>query len=283
MIAVTPIMTEDGPVVSAAWLHAHLSHPRLRIVDCRHRFDDAGYGENAYRTSHIPGAAYFGLKSHLVGITGDGRSPLPQPEDFARRVGAAGIANDDTVVCYDDGPAGVAARAWWLFRLIGHEKVFVLRDGFKSWIYDTEAGERASIAMVPFHVRRALVSFVDATQVLAVSTAEDATIIDARPPARFRGDAPPLDPIEGHIPGAINIPADALAGSDRFRACVADARRIIAYCGSGILACNVVLAATALGRKDVALYAGSWSDWAARRLPARSGAETGPSLILTES
>ncbi|MGE3876276.1 MAG: sulfurtransferase, partial [Parvibaculaceae bacterium] len=172
----------DGPFVDIGWLSEHLGHPRLRVVDCRHRFDDATYGESAYRSARVPGAVHFGLKSHLVGSTGDGRSPLPSPEDFARRAAAAGIADDDVVVCYDDGSAGVAARAWWLFRYAGHQAVFVLRDGFRSWSRATEAGEAARTAPASFAVRPPLISCIDAEQTLAAAQKQDATIIDARPP-----------------------------------------------------------------------------------------------------
>ena len=264
-----------GPLVSASWLHQQLSRPDIRIIDCRHCFDDPSYGERSYLSAHIPGAVYFGLKSHLVGTEGDGRSPLPSGTEFAERAGRAGIGADDVVVCYDDGLGGVAARAWWLFRHFGHEKVLVLRDGFSSWTYPTRSGPPAKTVQAEFPLRAPLASIVRSADMLAVLGAKDTAIIDARAPARFRGEAPALDAIEGHIPGALNIPADTLAENPLLRRCTADAARMIAYCGSGIIACNIALACSALGRDDVQLYAGSWSDWAARRLPAQSGEATG--------
>lgn len=265
----------EGPLVDAAWLATQLSMPSLRLIDCRHRFDDVAYGERAWRSGHIPGAIHFRLQPHLTGTEGDGRSPLPSAVEFAAVASEAGIGGDDVVVCYDDGLGGVAARAWWLFRYFGHEKVFVLRDGFASWAGAVETGETAQPAPRSFPIRPSFVSRVRASEVQAGPAI---AIIDARGAPRFRGEAPPLDPVEGHIPGAINIPAtDALLDNERLRRAVASAERIIAYCGSGIVACNIVLACAALGRRDVELYAGSWSDWAQRRLPARSGEEIEPS------
>lgn len=261
----------NGPLVSASWLQQRLFGPGLRIIDCRHRFDDPSYGERSYVSAHIPGAVHFGLQTHLIGTAGEGRSPLPSGAEFARTAGRVGIGGDDVVVCYDDGLGGVAARAWWLFRHFGHAKVYVLRDGFSSWIYPGESGPPAKAVPAEFPLRASLVSTVASVDVLACLSAKDAAIIDARAPARFRGEAAPLDAIEGHIPGALNIPADRLAENPLLRRCAADAGRLIAYCGSGIIACNIVLACAALGRDDAELYAGSWSDWAARRLPAQSG------------
>lgn len=264
----------EGPLVNASWLAAHLSTPGLRLIDCRHRFDDPSYGERAFRSGHIPGAIHFRLQPHLTGTEGDGRSPLPSEAEFAAVAGEASIGGDDIVLCYDDGLGGIAARAWWLFRYFGHDKVFVLRDGFASWTGAVETGETARPAPRSFPIRPSLMSRIRAPEVLAgPSTA----IIDARGAPRFRGEAPPLDPVEGHIPGAINIPVTGtLLENERLQRVIASADRIIAYCGSGIVACNIVLACAELGRSDVELYAGSWSDWAQRRLPAQAGEEIEP-------
>src|SRR5437868_424945 len=99
----------EGPLVNASWLAAHLSTPGLRIIDCRHRFDDPSYGERAFRSGHIPGAIHFRLQSHLTGTKGDGRSPLPSEAEFAAVAGDAGIGGDDIVLGYDDGLGGIAA------------------------------------------------------------------------------------------------------------------------------------------------------------------------------
>lgn len=260
-----------GPLVDAAWL---ATHSGLRLIDCRHRFDDPSYGERAFRSGHIPGAIHFRLQPHLTGTEGDGRSPLPSAVEFAAVASAAGIGGDDIVVCYDDGLGGIAARAWWLFRYFGHDKVFVLRDGFASWTGAVETGEPAKPVPRSFPIRPSLVSHVRA---LEVQAGPAIAIIDARGAPRFRGEAPPLDPVEGHVPGAINIPATAaLLDNERLRRVIASADRVIAYCGSGIVACNIVLACAALGRGDVALYAGSWSDWAQRSLPVQAGEEIEP-------
>lgn len=263
-----------SPLVDASWLAAQLSTPGLRLIDCRHRFDDPSYGERVYRSGHIPGAIHFSLQPHLTGTEGDGRSPLPSEAEFTAVASEAGIGGDDIIVCYDDGLGGIAARAWWLFRYFGHDKVFVLRDGFASWTGAVETGEPPSSAPRSFPIRPSLVSHIRASDVLS---GPSIAIIDARGTPRFRGEAPPLDPVEGHVPGAINIPATAaLLENERLQRVAATADRIIAYCGSGIVACNIVLACAELGRNDVELYAGSWSDWAQRRLPAQAGEEIEP-------
>lgn len=271
------IKPPTGSLVTSSWLARHVSEPGLRLIDCRHRFDDPSYGERAYRTGHLPGAIHFGLQSHLVGMEGDGRSPLPAAADFAMAASRAGIGDDDLIVCYDDGFGGVAARAWWLFRHFGHDKVFVLREGFPGWAGPVETGKPASRAPASFTIRPARASLARASDVQAALSSDGTVVVDARGAPRFRGEAPPLDPLEGHIPGAINIPVTSgLVENARLRAVTAKAGRIIAYCGSGIVACNIVLAGAELGRDDIQLYAGSWSDWAVRRLPVRSGDETEP-------
>lgn len=271
------IAPPDGPLVDASWLARHVSEPGLRIIDCRHRFDDPSYGAGAYRSGHVPGAVHFGLQPHLTGTAGDGRSPLPSAADFVATASLAGIGGDDIVLCYDDGLGGVAARAWWLFRHFGHDKVFVLRDGFASWTSPVETGEGERPVPASFPARPARVPLVAASDIVAALSAGGTTIIDARGAPRFRGEAPPLDPVEGHIPGAINIPANGeLAGNARLRRLASEAHPLIAYCGSGVVACNIVLVCAEFGRDDVQLYSGSWSDWAARRLPAQTGEETNP-------
>ena len=200
------VKSPAGSLVSSSWLAAHLSEPDLRIIDCRHRFDDASYGERAYRAARLPGAVHFGLQSHLVGSEGDGRSPLPAAGDFAMAASRAGIGDDDLIVCYDDGFGGVAARAWWLFRYFGHDRVFVLREGFPGWSGPVETGEPAIPPPASFTIRPGRASLVRASDVQAALSSGRTAVIDARGAPRFRGEAPPLGPVEGHIPGAINIP-----------------------------------------------------------------------------
>jgi thiosulfate/3-mercaptopyruvate sulfurtransferase len=218
----------------------------------------------AYREGHIPGAIKFDLKSHLVGKFGAGRSPLPSSGEFATTAGEAGIDSDSIVVCYDDGVGGIAARAWWLLRHFGHARSYVLEGGFKAWPGPVETSAARPVSRTDFSVRTSLLGAVDADSVRTAIGNPRTAIIDARSADRFNGSAPPLDPVEGHIPGAVNLPANRSFENNSLREICNGTDTVIAYCGSGIVACNTILALVELGRDDALLYPGSWSDWAAQ-------------------
>ncbi|HWH45829.1 MAG TPA: sulfurtransferase [Thermoleophilaceae bacterium] len=268
-----------GPLVDAAWLRAEISAPDLAVVDCRWRIGEPGAGEALWAAGHIPGAGFLDVDGDLSAPPGPGgRHPLPDPDEFARAATRAGIAAGSRVVAYDDPSIGGAARLWWILRHLGHDSVAVLDGGIDAWLAKGGMLERCdgpAPGSPPFSPGPAL---DDAVEAGGVPPAHGA-LVDARSPERFRGDAEPLDPVAGHIPGAVNVPYTDLAPGGRYRspaeirARLAEAGAdggLTAYCGSGISACVVLLAAEHAGVSG-RLYPGSWSDWSARGLPAETG------------
>jgi thiosulfate/3-mercaptopyruvate sulfurtransferase len=264
-------MSFPTPLVGVPWLLANLSNPNLRIVDCRYSLTDPLTGRMGYREGHLPGAIFFDLETDLSAPvlpdrTG-GRHPLPTPAAFAATLGEAGIDNASWVVAYDE--IGMTApRLWWLMRWLGHEKVAVLDGGIKAWVAAGGALETLAIEYAP-------VVFIPNPKPEMVLTAEEvlkrpagSTLIDSRAPERYRGEVEPIDPVAGHIPGAINRNwADGVEGG-HFKSTEAQQQRfaglgdeLILYCGSGVSAAANALALELAGHKGAKLYAGSWSDW----------------------
>lgn len=254
-----------------------LNAPSLAIVDCRFDLTDTSAGEGAYAAAHIPGAVYAHLDRDLSGeMTGsNGRHPLPRVSAAARTFGRFGIDATAQVVAYDRDSGGFASRLWWMLRWLGHDRAAVLNGGIAKWIAEgrptlTGGETRAPRLFVP-HVRPELV--VTAVDVIAHMDAGDWRLVDARAPERFRGEVEPIDRAAGHIPGAANLPfvenlkqgvfrssADLAA---RFRDAVGPVTpdHIVCYCGSGVTACQNVLALEHAGLHGAKLYAGSWSEW----------------------
>lgn len=265
-----------GPLVTGEWLAAHLAE--VRLVDVRWYLDGRS-GRAAYRAGHLPGAVWLDVDSELSGWASPaaGRHPLPRPEQFAAVLGRVGIAAGTPVVAYDDAGGSVAARLWWMLRAIG-EPVAVLDGGLAAWPGDpvTDLPDVDPVGRTPqgWPADR----FVMADDV----TATDAAVYDARTAERYAHGDPSIDARPGHIPGALSVPWAANLGTDgRLRPAVqlrdmyaaAEARGGIAYCGSGVTACLDLLAMELAGIQKLALYAGSWSQWASD--PSRP-AETGP-------
>ena len=227
-----------------------------------------------YLAGHIPGAVFVELESALAGAPGDGgRHPLPAVDEFGAAMRTAGVSAERPVVVYDAGNSIAAARAWWLLRYFGHPRVLVLDGGFSAWEAAGRAIERDAVAVEPgdFVPRPGGMPVLDATG--AGRLAQIGVLIDARAPERFRGEAEPIDPVAGHIPGAVNLPGPSLldasgrfldVGGLRERFAAAGVRSegdaVGAYCGSGITAAHTVLALEAAGLAG-ALYPGSWSEW----------------------
>ncbi|MDO8186894.1 sulfurtransferase [Conexibacter sp. JD483] len=275
--------------MSQDWLAARLEEPRLRVVDCRFTLGDPLAGRAAYAAGHIPGAVFLDLDADLSDPPGapapgtpergpvGGRHPLPALDRFAAAVRRAGIGAGTTVVAYDDAMSGGAARLWWLLRHCGFRDVAVLDGGLAAWEGPLGAGGEPPPSPGDFAPSAAdladdLVTADELAHDLQQPPGERRyLVLDARAPERFRGEAEPLDPVAGHIPGARNLlaaqafppPADLPADTT-----------LVASCGSGVTATALVLALTAAGREDVKLYAGSWSDWVARGLPIASGEAT---------
>ena len=274
----------NSPLITAAELAAHLEDPSWVVVDCRFTLTDPKAGPAAYARSHIPGARYADLDEDLARHPGpkDGRHPLPLAADFAARLGAWGIANDSTVVAYDDASGAIAARLWWLLGWLGHDRRLVLDGGFAAW---TAAGlpvesRQPSFRAAPF-VPRGIAddSVVEAAELPALQ-GNGGLLVDARAAPRYRGEQEPIDPVAGHVPGAVNRPGSLNVEADgRFRAPATLRReltellgdrpvdKLIAMCGSGVTACQLLLALAVAGLAGGKLYAGSWSEWI--RDPAR--------------
>lgn len=239
-------------------------------------------GQPAYLAGHLPGAVYVDLDRELASPPGPGgRHPLPGPGDFGAAMRRAGVDGGRPVVTYDGGRGWAAARAWWLLRWAGHERVRVLDGGLAAW-----AGELTTEVPAPppgdFVSRPGALPVLDAAG--AARLARSGLLLDARAPERYRGETEPVDPVGGHIPGAVSAPTAENTGADglllpaaalaaRFAALGADtAGGTGVYCGSGVSAAHQILALTVAGF-DAALYPGSWSAWTAD--PGRPVA-TGP-------
>ncbi len=269
-----------GMLRSVAEVREHLEDDRWRLVDCRFSLEDPGLGEREYLRGHLPGAVYAHLDWHLSGraIPGrTGRHPLPDPERLAITLGLWGIDESTQVVAYNGaGGAMAAARLWWLLRWLGHQAVALLDGGWPAWV---EAGlpvEHGPVIQEPrtFAARRNDDLFVDAAFVAAVHHHPDYRLIDVRSRERFRGENETIDPVAGHIPGAISLPyLESLTPAGYFRqpaelrthfgAVLGDTppERTIVYCGSGVTAAHTVLAMAYAGLGMPRLYAGSWSEW----------------------
>ena len=198
-------------------------------------------------------------------MQGRGRHPLPDADAFAAAASRAGIGDGVFVVAYDHGAAGGAARLWWLLRHFGHEDVAVLRGGLESWLGPVRGGEEA-IEPAEFVPRPRTGDTIEAEELQARLGEQGLTIVDARSPERYRGEAEPIDPVAGRIPGAVNWPYGTELPPG-----IAEADEIVVYCGSGVTACVDLLALAQAGRPDAKLYPGSWSEWCGRGLPAELG------------
>jgi len=261
-------------LVSTGELAANLA--KWRVFDCRHDLAKPDLGERQYREGHIQGALFAHLERDLSGKkTGrNGRHPLPDPQDFEKWLEKTGLTPKDQVVCYDAGPGSMAARLWWMLRWIGHDNVAVLDGGLAKW---TREGRPLTVDVpiftplnYPLRVRRDL-----ALDVRAVEQSKS-VLLDARAPARYRGEQEPIDPVAGRIPGARNrFNMDNVSAQGTFKPAeelkkdfesVLQGRspsEVVHYCGSGVAACHNLLAMEVAGLKGGKLYAGSWSEWSA--------------------
>ncbi|MBX3705429.1 MAG: sulfurtransferase [Pseudomonadales bacterium] len=245
----------------------------VRILDCRARLDDHAFGARAYAEGHLPGAVYANVDTDFAAPPGaGGRHPLPDDARLAARLREWGIDDTDQIVTYDDAGGPFAARAWWCIRRLGHRAVAVLDGGFKAWQGELTATSPPT-APGNFSIRPPLTREIDATTLLA--RLDSADLVDARARPRFEGREEPIDPVAGHIPGAVCLPfQENLTPDGRFRAPVQLAERFaghgpetICYCGSGVTAAHNILAMRIAGLPEPILYPGSWSDWI--RDPAR--------------
>jgi thiosulfate/3-mercaptopyruvate sulfurtransferase len=264
-------------VISPAELAGLLDEPELRIIDCRASLQELGAGRAQYQAGHLPRATFADLVEDLSGpiVPGvTGRHPLPPIDVFVEKLGAWGVGPQQQVVVYDDAGGAFAARLWWMLRWLGHDAVAVLDGGYSAWV--AEGGpvtDRAhSPAPAPFaaQIRPGLLA---TARELATPESAPRKLFDARAPERFRGDVEPIDPVAGHIPGAVNLPFAENLRAGRFLAPAELRERLaraldgtapedaVVYCGSGVTACHDVLAFARAGLPLPRLYAGSWSEW----------------------
>ncbi len=247
------------------------AHPPT-LIDVRWRLGGPP-GREGYVAGHIPGASFLDLDRELCGPPGaGGRHPLPDPAVLEKALRVAGVRTGHQVVAYDGGDGQAAARLWWTLRWAGHEKVAVLDGGFAAWVgagRPVEPGTATS-RRGDIEVRPGGMPELDADG--AAAMARDGVLLDARVAPRYRGEMEPVDPVAGHIPGAVNLPAARLideAGrlrpADDLREAFAEAGArpgaVGVYCGSGVTAAQTVLALHLAGYDHPALYVGSWSEW----------------------
>ena len=265
-------------LVDAEELARNLDSPEWVVCDCRHDLADYDAGRRAYDESHIPGARFLHLDEDLSGPkTGtNGRHPLPHPLTFALRAGALGIDNTKQVVTYDASGGSYAARLWWMLRWIGHARVAVLDGGWQAWTGGGHplTAEKPLVQATTYTLRPRPDFAVDAAAVAAQLKDPETAVLDARSEDRFRGENETLDPVAGHIPGALNrFFKSNLDASGRFKSAETlrqefsavlghrDPRAIVHQCGSGVTACHNLLAMEHAGLTGSKLYPGSWSEW----------------------
>ncbi len=266
-------------VISAEALAPYLDDPNWAIVDCRFALEDPERGQHEYEQGHIPGAVYAHLERDLSGpiVPGKtGRHPLPSVEHLVERFSRWGIDATVQVVAYDDSGGTMAARLWWLLRWLGHEAVAVLDGGWSRWRAQGRPFRQG-------HEERPPRRFVSRLRPELVASAEDVLaalrdprvrLVDSRTRERYCGEQEPIDPVAGHIPGAICAPyLENLDARGHFRSTAelrarfeqilgdVPAARAIFYCGSGVTAAHNLLALAHAGLGDARLYAGSWSEW----------------------
>ncbi len=277
----TLISTED--------LAAHLDGT-WAIVDCRFDLQNDAWGPDEYRRSHIPGAGYASLSRALAAPAGTsgGRHPLPDRRVLDATFSRLGISSGRQVVAYDQETGMFASRLWWLLRYMGHDAVAVLDGGWTKWVREgrpTRSGDE-TIAKGTFAGQPRDEMRVTLEDVAAKVAGGFALLIDARSPERFEGRTEPIDRVPGHIPGAVNhyykqnmtsegemLPAGTLR--ERFSRVLGDrpADQTVMYCGSGVSACQNLLALEHAGITGVRLFVGSWSEWSSDpKRPVQTGA-----------
>ena len=267
-------------LVTAEELNAQLANPSWCIVDCRFDLLRPEAGAAAYVAGHIPGARYAHLDRDLSApvTASSGRHPLPAVPDFRRVLARLGVGPATRVVAYDDAGGAVAARLWWLLRWLGHGEVSLLDGGLRAWReagFPLETGQTVPVQGPGVAASPGQMPVVDTAEVAAALASDPAfVLVDVRTGERFRGESEPIDPVAGHVPGAVSLP---LGRSLDARGCFQppavlrrnledavgplDGHRLVFMCGSGVTACHGIFAAELAGLEPAALYAGSWSEW----------------------
>ena len=267
-------VTELAGLLASAATDVVAAERRPTVLDVRWRLGGPA-GRELYAAGHIPGAVFVDLDRDLAAPPGaGGRHPLPAAADFEEAMRLAGVSDGRPVVVYDDADSTAAARAWWLLRYFGHRSVRVLDGGFRAWTaagHPAETGDHGGHGgHGDFGARPGHLGLLDASA--AAALARGGVLLDARAGERYRGESEHVDPVAGHIPGAVSAPTTENVNPDgtfrstaelarRFAALgAADGRPVAAYCGSGVTAAHEVLALTLAGI-PAGLYVGSWSNW----------------------
>ena len=259
-----------------------LHSPPPVVFDCRFSLSDPAAGRALYREGHVPGAHYLDLNRDLAGPAADrgGRHPLPEADSFVALLTSCGVGADTEVVAYDDSRCAFAARLWWMMRSLGYRPPRLLNGGYQAFL---AAGGVPDTA-VPRPGRGEQVtgfSFSGACDIAGLRELQGAAalLIDSREERRYLGLEEPIDPVAGHIPGALNRPWQGVTSPDGRLRDIAEQRahwgdaldsdQLVVYCGSGVTACVNLFSLALLGRDDATLYAGSWSDWCSYLTEAR--------------
>ncbi len=281
-------------LISVAELQALQNTPRrCMIFDCSFDLSQPGAGAALYAQVHLPGAVYADLNSALSAQHGQddaasgGRHPLPSRQRFAAWLSSVGFTNDMQAVVYDRNGANYCGRLWWMLKWAGHDAVAVLDGGLQAWQADggpVASGQEAAHSPSSFELSEPTARLVDTAAVVQRLGRPEQTLIDARATPRFKGEVEPLDPVAGHIPGALNRPFAQNLGPDgkfkpaeqlraEFTALLGqrDPATVVHHCGSGVSALPNLLAMAIAGLGSTALYAGSWSEWCSD--PARPVAQ----------
>jgi thiosulfate/3-mercaptopyruvate sulfurtransferase len=266
-------------LVSTEWLANELGASDLRVVDATYfALDPSRDTQAEYEAGHIPGAVYLDL-ANLKDETSELPGMLPSAEKFASRMQTLGLGDGSRIVLYDNSPHRTAARAWYMFRMFGVNTVAILDGGLPKWVAEGRPLESGKVALRHRHFTvwrdRSMVRDLEQMKANLASRAEE--VVDARSAARFTGEeADPRGLASGHIPGSKNLPYNELMNADgtfkskaelraAFDAAGVDmSKPLVTTCGSGVTAAVVSFAAALLGREDLALYDGSWSEWGLR-------------------
>jgi thiosulfate/3-mercaptopyruvate sulfurtransferase len=265
-------------IISCKELHENLHRKDWVIVDCRFDLTAPEWGYEEYLQLHIPGAVYANLDTDLSGkktpLTG--RHPLPEPVDFCKSMSRLGIGEDTRVIVYDATSGSFAARLWFLLKFYGHNNVALLDGGFSEWHKQGYAIESREHQNSPrsFVGKPDFSMIVTTKEVETLRTQPDWLLFDARSPERFRGEQEVIDPVAGHIPGAVNrfhgnnlgsnglfLPKEKL--HEEFAALVKNYKpdHVAVYCGSGVTSCHHLVGMAVAGLPLPKLYVGSWSEW----------------------
>jgi len=260
-------------------LTENLDNPKFVIFDCRHELTNPEYGDKVYAQSHLPNAHFASvdrdLSSHPTG--NNGRHPMPEADQFARWLGSKGVTSGVQVVGYDNAAGVYASRLWWLLRWLGHDEVAVLDGGWNAWLAAGGPTTKEVPTAVPANFSPQVRDMnVDAAYVLEKLNSGNMRVIDARSNDRFHGQNETIDPVGGHIPGALNRFFKNNVGDDgrfrpglelkgEFEALIGNTpvKNIVHQCGSGVSACHNLLAMELAGMGGSRLYPGSWSEWVA--------------------